>query len=188
MITEDDMDEHKMQENSLIREDEEDFEELFKESFNKLSRLEPGQKVKSVVVDISGDLIYIDLGGKTEGVVELKEFYDEAGEYHVKPGDEIEVFFVSVQNGLKRFTTITRGLSTIYLSDLKNTDDDPTNDKTPYSSLMNEIHRNKDSDYCGGIINKYDGQYPVWAFVEIIPFGSFISFLKFCGEYFNRLK
>jgi len=120
MITEDDMDEHKMQENSLIREDEEDFEELFKESFNKLSRLEPGQKVKSVVVDISGDLIYIDLGGKTEGVVELKEFYDEAGEYHVKPGDEIEVFFVSVQNGLKRFTTITRGLSTIYISDLKN--------------------------------------------------------------------
>ena len=73
-----------------------------------------------------------------------------------------------------------------YLSDLKTTDDDPTNDKTPYSSLMNEIHRNKDSDYCGGIINKYDGQYPVWAFVVIIPFGSFISFLKFCGEYFNE--
>ena len=51
---------------------------------------------------------------------------------------------------------------------------------------MNEIYRNKDSDYCGGIIKKYDGNYPVWAFVEIIPFGSFISFLKYCGEYFNE--
>jgi len=116
------MDEKNLLENSLISEDEteEDFEELFKESLNMPSRLEPGQKVKSVVVGISGDLIYIDLGGKTEGVVELKEFYDEAGEYHVKPGDEIEVFFVSVQNGMKRFTTITRGLSTIHLSDLRN--------------------------------------------------------------------
>lgn len=72
-----------------------------------------------------------------------------------------------------------------YLSDLKRMDDISSSNKH-YASLMNEIHRNKDSDYCGGIIKKYDGHYPVWAFVEIIPFGSFISFLKYCGEYFNE--
>lgn len=73
-----------------------------------------------------------------------------------------------------------------YLSSLKSVDDDTSNDYRPYATILNEIHRNKDSDYCGGIINKYDGHYPVWAFVEIIPFGSFISFLKYCGEYFNE--
>jgi hypothetical protein len=73
-----------------------------------------------------------------------------------------------------------------YLSELKKIDDDKSNDKTPYASLMNEIHRNKDSEYCGGIISKYDGNYPVWAFVEIIPFGSFINFLRFCADYFNE--
>lgn len=116
------MDEQNILENNLNsnNETEENFETLFKESSKLPSRLEPGQKVKSIVVGISGDLIYIDLGGKTEGVVELKEFLDEAGECLVKAGDEIEVYFASVQNGLKRFTTLTRGLSTAHLSDLRN--------------------------------------------------------------------
>lgn len=73
-----------------------------------------------------------------------------------------------------------------YLSCLKSIDNDNSNPSKPYMTLMNEIHRNKDSDYCGGIIKKYDDNYPVWAFVEIIPFGSFIAFLKYCGEYFNE--
>lgn len=73
-----------------------------------------------------------------------------------------------------------------YLTYLKEYDDDISISGKPYASLMNEIHRNENSDYCGGIIKKYDGHYPVWAFVEIIPFGSFISFLKYCGEYFNE--
>lgn len=72
-----------------------------------------------------------------------------------------------------------------YFSDLKKIDDDDSSYK-PYALIMNQIHRNKDSDYCGGIIKKYDGHYPVWVFVEIIPFGSFISFLKYCGEFFNE--
>ncbi len=73
-----------------------------------------------------------------------------------------------------------------YLCDLKKIDDDSSNANAPFASLMKEIRRNKDSDYCGGIIEKYDVHYPVWAFVEIIPFGSFISFLKYCGEYFDE--
>jgi len=73
-----------------------------------------------------------------------------------------------------------------YLSELKKTEADTSNDKMPYTSLMNEIHRNKDSEYCGGMISKYDTHYPVWAFVEIIPFGSFINFLYFCADYFNE--
>jgi len=121
-MAEGNMDEMNVNENNLKSgiEAEENFETLFKESSTLPGRLDPGQKVKSVVVGISGELIYIDLGGKTEGVVEVKEFFDEAGDCQVKAGDEIEVFFTSVQNGLKRFTTLTRGLSAFHLSDLRN--------------------------------------------------------------------
>lgn len=33
-----------------------------------------------------------------------------------------------------------------------------------------EINRNKGNIYCGDIIAKYEGAFPVWAFIEIVPF------------------
>ena len=55
-------------------------------------------------------------------------------------------------------------------------------------SLKKEIDRNAVSPYCGDIILKYqtDG-FPVWAFLEIIPFGRFVSFYKYCADRFNIL-
>lgn len=73
-----------------------------------------------------------------------------------------------------------------YLDDLKYQEDTATDNRHPYSTLIHDIERNHTSDYCGGIIEKYDGNYPVWAFLEIIPFGSFINFLKYCSEYFGN--
>lgn len=51
-----------------------------------------------------------------------------------------------------------------------------------------EIDRNRDNPYCGAIIQKYDGEYPVWAFVEVIPFGRFVAFYKYCADYFDNQK
>lgn len=48
--------------------------------------------------------------------------------------------------------------------------------------LNAELRRNIDSPYCGDIIQKYAGDYPIWAFVEVIPFGRFVSFYKFCAD------
>lgn len=75
-----------------------------------------------------------------------------------------------------------------YLLSLKAAEEDSENNYSPYSALMTEINRNKENEYLGGIIKKYNGNYPIWAFVEIIPFGSFISFVKFCGEYLGNKK
>ena len=72
-----------------------------------------------------------------------------------------------------------------YLNNLKLQEDTATDGRRPYSILMSDIERNRKSDYCGGIIEKYSGNYPVWAFLEVIPFGSFINFLKYCSEYFG---
>lgn len=47
-----------------------------------------------------------------------------------------------------------------------------------------EINRNKGNIYCGDIISKYDGNYPIWAFLEVIPFGRLISFYSFCADRF----
>jgi small subunit ribosomal protein S1 len=95
---------------------EEQFAELFEKSGTLSKRLDPGQKIKSTVVSISGDFVYVDLGGKSEGVVDLSEFLDENSNCTIKTGDELEVFFISVQNGLKKLTTLIRGLSTVDLS------------------------------------------------------------------------
>jgi small subunit ribosomal protein S1 len=98
---------------------EEDFAQLFEESAKTSQRFEPGQKIKSKIAGISGDFAYLDIGGKSEAVIDLKEFLDENGGYTVKEGDEVESFFVSFENGLKKFTTLIRGYSTLSLNGIR---------------------------------------------------------------------
>ena len=71
-----------------------------------------------------------------------------------------------------------------YFEDLQNKDDE--NDTQYYKKLEAELHRNLKNPYCGGIIKKYDGCYSVWAFVEIISFGTLIHFYGFCADRLGR--
>jgi small subunit ribosomal protein S1 len=100
-------------------EEEENFALLFEKNSKLPGRLEPGQKVISKVVSISGDFVYVDMDGKSEGAIDLKEFKDEKGDYSIQIGDEIEAFFASFQNGVKRLTTMKHGLSTLNLSGIQ---------------------------------------------------------------------
>jgi len=54
-----------------------------------------------------------------------------------------------------------------------------------HTAFDREIDRNRGNPYCGAIIQKYDNDYPVWAFVEVIPFGRFVAFYRHCANYFN---
>ncbi|MBQ8356205.1 MAG: Abi family protein [Clostridia bacterium] len=56
---------------------------------------------------------------------------------------------------------------------------------TAYSSLKSEIARNQQNSYCSGIVQKYQNNFPIWAFLEVITFGSLIHFLRFCLSYFE---
>ena len=105
--------------NNIDTEQEEDFALLFEESSKTSQRFEPGQKIKSRVTGISGDFAYLDLSGKSDGVVDLKEFFDEDGGCTIKEGDEIEVFFVSYEKGLRKFTTLIHGYSTHSLGGIR---------------------------------------------------------------------
>ena len=82
-------------------EPEESFAELFTKENKLPGRLEPGQKVKTRVISIVSDSVYVDLGGKSEGVIDLAELMTDDGISTVKVGDEIEAFFVSVQHGVR---------------------------------------------------------------------------------------
>ncbi len=101
------------------REQEESFAEMLEKSSGLSERLRPGQKVRAKVVSISGDFVYIDLGGKSEGVIDLKEILDKDGNPAVKTGDEIDAFFVSVQDGVRKMTTLVNGYSAVSLSAIR---------------------------------------------------------------------
>lgn len=94
-----------------LLEQEESFAALFEKSISLPERLTPGQKVKTRVVNISGDLVYVDLGGKSEGIIGLGEFVGEDGVCRVKEGDELEAFFVAMQDGIRKLTTLVHGYS-----------------------------------------------------------------------------
>ena len=58
-------------------------------------------------------------------------------------------------------------------------------DETQKKLYLKEVERNNDNLYCGEINKKYKDNYPIWVFVEIIPFGRLIALYRFCAEKFN---
>ena len=82
------------------------FAALFQEIDSKpIRRLTPGQKITATIVGISGESIFLDTGGKSEGVLDSSELQDENRELTVKEGDKIEVYFLKAEHGAQLFTT-----------------------------------------------------------------------------------
>ncbi len=52
-------------------------EDLLKEGLEKMDLPKEGELVEGVVAKVEGDLVFIDVGGKSEGVVPLSEFGDK---------------------------------------------------------------------------------------------------------------
>jgi small subunit ribosomal protein S1 len=96
--------------------EEESFAALLEKNGAGSERLFPGQKVRARVISISGDALYIDLGGKSEGMITLSEFIDEKGICRVKEGDVVDAYFLSVQDGIRHLTTLLNGYSSLRLN------------------------------------------------------------------------
>jgi small subunit ribosomal protein S1 len=85
-------------------EDEEDFAKMLAEfegpddGRSKKRRREPqiGDQVKGRIISIGRDSAFVDLGAKSDGVIELTELRDADGKLMVKPMDEIEARVVEV--------------------------------------------------------------------------------------------
>ena len=76
----------------------ESFAELFEQS-ERVSKLKPGAILTGTVVEIRSDVVIINAGLKSEGVVPIDQFRNEAGELEVKVGDEVKVALEALEDG-----------------------------------------------------------------------------------------
>jgi small subunit ribosomal protein S1 len=76
----------------------ESFAELFEQSLAN-QRIRPGMILTGLVVDVTDDIVIVNVGLKSEAVIPLEQFKNERGEVEVKPGDEVEVALDSVEDG-----------------------------------------------------------------------------------------
>ncbi|GAB3751166.1 30S ribosomal protein S1 [Lysobacter olei] len=77
----------------------ESFAELFEQSQQFLTKLKPGAIVVGTVVDVRGDVVVINAGLKSEGIVPIEQFRNDAGEIDVGIGDQVKVALDSIENG-----------------------------------------------------------------------------------------
>lgn len=84
-----------------VEREEQSFAELLAISDKTGDRkLSPGEIVAGVVIKISKDVVFIDLGGKSEGFADLAEFKDEEGKVNIKEGDKVELRVASLKGGI----------------------------------------------------------------------------------------
>ncbi len=76
----------------------ESFAELFEQSLTEAD-LRPGAIVMGRVVEIRDDVVVINAGLKSEGIVPIHQFEKPDGELEVQVGDEVEVSLDAVEDG-----------------------------------------------------------------------------------------
>jgi small subunit ribosomal protein S1 len=87
--------------------EETSFEELLKASSEAPGRkLFPGDTVSGKVLKISKDTVFVDLGGKSEGIADIQEFLDKGGNLTIKQGDGVEMRVASIRDGIH----LTKGM------------------------------------------------------------------------------
>jgi small subunit ribosomal protein S1 len=76
----------------------ESFAELFEQSQTEKYML-PGSIVTGKIVEIRADVVIVNAGLKSEGVIPIEQFYDDNKRLEVEVGDEVEVALDAVEDG-----------------------------------------------------------------------------------------
>jgi len=76
----------------------ESFAQLFEQSLAN-QRIRPGMILTGLVVEVTSDVVIVNVGLKSEAVIPLEQFKNERGEVEVKAGDQVEVALDSVEDG-----------------------------------------------------------------------------------------
>ena len=72
-----------------------EFEKLLSQSIEKIR---PGRIVPGTVVGVNKEVVTVDIGFKSDGVVPTSQFQDAEGAIKAKIGDKVEVYIVSLEN------------------------------------------------------------------------------------------
>ncbi|HSY08957.1 MAG TPA: 30S ribosomal protein S1 [Steroidobacteraceae bacterium] len=76
----------------------ENFAQMFEQSLAN-QRIRPGMILTGLVIDVSEDVVIVNVGLKSEAVIPVEQFKNEQGVLEVKAGDEVEVALDSVEDG-----------------------------------------------------------------------------------------
>jgi small subunit ribosomal protein S1 len=76
----------------------ESFAELFEQS-QAFAKLKPGAIVTGTIVDVKSDVVIVNAGLKSEGVIPIEQFRSDNGELNVNVGDQVQVALEYIENG-----------------------------------------------------------------------------------------
>ena len=76
----------------------ESFAELFEQSLAS-QRIKPGQILSGLIVSVGPDFVVVNVGLKSEAVIEVEQFKNEKGEVEAVVGEMVEVALDSVEDG-----------------------------------------------------------------------------------------
>jgi small subunit ribosomal protein S1 len=77
----------------------ESFAELFESSQASIAKLKPGAIVSGIIVEMRSDVVVVNAGLKSEGIIPIEQFRNDAGEIDVAEGDTVKVALDSLENG-----------------------------------------------------------------------------------------
>ncbi len=90
---------------------EEDFAALF-EASTRATRLSKGQSVEGTIVGIGAEVALVDVGSKSEAVLDIAEVKDDDGVLEVSVGDRIQAVVVDTTGGIKLSRKLARKAAT----------------------------------------------------------------------------
>ena len=76
----------------------EDFTNLIEQSISKL-QVKQGSIINATVIDIKKDLVIVNAGLKSEGMIPIDQFINYQGDLEVKAGDVVEVSLDAIEDG-----------------------------------------------------------------------------------------
>jgi small subunit ribosomal protein S1 len=95
-----------------VTEPDEDFAAMF-EASERVKRIEKGQTVEGTIVTIGPEVALVDVGAKSEAVLDVGELKDEEGNLEAAAGDRIQAVVVSTAGGLTLSRRLARGAATL---------------------------------------------------------------------------
>jgi small subunit ribosomal protein S1 len=72
-----------------------EFEALLNAQAAEKGDVEEGAIVTGTVLEVTADIVLVDIGSKSEGQIDADEFRDENGQVTIKPGDTVDVYVES---------------------------------------------------------------------------------------------
>ncbi|MBX3688186.1 30S ribosomal protein S1 [Dokdonella sp.] len=77
----------------------ESFAELFEQSQTALTKLRSGAIVTGTIVEIRSDVVVVNAGLKSEGIIPIEQFRNDKGELEIHVGDDVKVALDAIENG-----------------------------------------------------------------------------------------